>query len=223
MSELSVFVDESGNLGWDSKYYILSLVFHDQENDVTAQISHYEQLLLDRELQNKPFHLVPLTHGNDCFKNESIELRRRYLLSFASFVWRIPFSYKTFAYRKTEFTDRDALGMKMKRDVVEFLFENLDWFQGYDVVKIYYDDGQRLITRSLHKAFEYALWRQALVYRDADPGHYRLAQIADFVCGIEHAALKYDNHEESKSDTAFFGTRRDFRKNHLKKLRRHRF
>lgn len=59
------------------------------------------------------------------------------------------------------------------------------------------------------------------MYRDADPSHYRLAQIADFACGIEHAALKYDNHEESKTDVAFFGTRRELKKNFLKKLWKH--
>lgn len=30
MSELSVFVDESGDLGGVSNYYLVTLVFHDQ-------------------------------------------------------------------------------------------------------------------------------------------------------------------------------------------------
>lgn len=158
MSELSVFVDESGNLGRDSKYYILSLVFHDQAVDVSGEIAAYERLLGERGLQNKPFHLVPLTHGNEAFANEDIETRTRYLFSFASFAWRIPFHYKTLVYRKSEFADRAALGKKMKRDIIEFLFENLERFQEFDAVKIYYDDGQRLITNALHGAFEYALW-----------------------------------------------------------------
>lgn len=222
MSELSVFVDESGNLGRDSKYYILSLVFHDQTVDVSGDIASYERLLRERGLQNKPFHLVPLTHGNEAFANEDIEARTRYLFSFASFARRIPFRYKTFVYRKSEFADRTALGKKMKRDIIEFLFENLERFQEFDAVKIYYDDGQRLIANALHGAFEYALWQQALVYREATPSLYRLAQIADLVCGIEHAALKYERHEEGKTDLAFFGTWRDFKKNFLKKLRKHR-
>lgn len=164
---------------------------------------------------------MPLTHGNEDFANEDIETRTRYPFSFASFVWRIPFCYKTFVYRKSEFTDRVALGGKMKRELIEYLFEHLEWLQQFDAVKIYYDDGQRLITNVLHGAFECALWQQALVYREASPTSYRLAQIADFVCGIEHAVLKYERHEERKTDLAFFGSWRDFKKTFLKKLRKH--
>lgn len=222
MSELSVFVDESGNLGPDSKYYILSLVFHDQANDISGEMIRYEQLLRDRGLQSRQFHLVPLTHGNGSFANEGIEERTRYLFSFTSFVWHVPFSYTIFMYRKSEFTSRAALEKKMKRDITDFLFEKLERFQGFEAVKIYYDNGQRLITRVLHGAFGYALSQQALVYREASPNLYRLSQIADFVCGIELAALKYEHHEEGKTDLAFFGGWRDFKKNFLRKLRKHR-
>lgn len=34
MRELSVFVDESGNLGDDAKYYLLALALHDQSKNV---------------------------------------------------------------------------------------------------------------------------------------------------------------------------------------------
>lgn len=110
----------------------------------------------------------------------------------------------------------------MRRDLALFLFERLDEFQEYDSVKIYYDDGQRLITNVLHAAFEYVLAKQALVYRDADPGEYRLFQLADFACGIEHVACKYDDASNGKTEDLFFGTHRDFRKTFLKRLRRHR-
>lgn len=33
MAELSVFIDESGNSRRDSKYYLLTLVFHKQDED----------------------------------------------------------------------------------------------------------------------------------------------------------------------------------------------
>lgn len=88
MKDLPIFVGESGNLGWGSKCYILSLVFYVQANDVSEEIACCERLLLERGLQNKPFHLVRLMHGNKDFANEDIETRARYLFSFASFVWR---------------------------------------------------------------------------------------------------------------------------------------
>ena len=51
MRELSVFVDESGNLGDDAKYYLLALVLHDQSKDVFEHIGRYESTLAQRGLR----------------------------------------------------------------------------------------------------------------------------------------------------------------------------
>lgn len=45
MREFSVFVDESDNLGDDAKYYLLTLVLHDQSKDVFERIGRYSFLL----------------------------------------------------------------------------------------------------------------------------------------------------------------------------------
>ena len=54
MRELSVFVDESGNLGDDAKYYLLALVLHDQSEDVFEHIGHDESTLAQRGLRDIP-------------------------------------------------------------------------------------------------------------------------------------------------------------------------
>lgn len=53
----------------------------------------------------------------------------------------------------------------MRRDIVNFLFDNLAELQAYDAVKVYYDNGQHSIAESLHLAIEYALSKDAVVYR----------------------------------------------------------
>lgn len=94
--------------------------------------------------------------------------------------------------------------------------------QAYDIVKIYYDDGQGMVTDALHAAFEYALNKQAITYRECSPADFRLQQIADFICEIELAAIKYEANEVGGTERLFFGTNRDFKKNYLKKLRKKR-
>ena len=45
MKELSVFVDESGDLGeynFHSPYYIVSFVLHDQDIDISDALNHLE-------------------------------------------------------------------------------------------------------------------------------------------------------------------------------------
>lgn len=221
MDELSVFVDESGNLGRDSKYYILTLVFHDQSDDISAPIRNYELALANRNLPNEPFHFVPLTHGNGAFGSLSVLERARFMSCFASFAWHVPFYYKSFIFKKAEFRDREALAVRMKRDLIIFLFDRLQVLQKFNTVKLYYDDGQRLITNVLHTSFEYVLGNQVIVYREADPRVYRLFQLADFVCGIERVASKYEYGEEGSTEKLMFGVRRDFLKSYIRKLRKH--
>lgn len=48
MSELSIFVDESGDFGKvenNSPYYLVSLVFHNQSDDIYQQITALENAL----------------------------------------------------------------------------------------------------------------------------------------------------------------------------------
>ena len=221
MRELSVFVDESGDLGGESKYYLLALVFHDQDDSLSPLIEQYERVLSERSLENVPLHLNPLLRGNEAYTNMSAPHRLRLLTSFATFAHKCPFTYRVFSYRKDRFCDMEALGARMRRDLIECLFDNIEWFQTFDLVKIYYDDGQTLVTRALHDGFEYALAREAVMYRDARPVEYRMLQVADYVCGVELAALTYDAGEEGATDRIFFGSRRDFVRTFLRKLRKH--
>lgn len=221
MRELSVFVDESGDLGGESRYYLLALVFHDQVDDLSHTISLYERDLVVRGLKDVPLHLNPLLRANDDYSGMTVKQRATYLASFSTFAQHSPFGYRVFAYRKDRFASPADLGARMRRDLIDFLFDGIGWLQRFDRVKIYYDDGQSLVTRALHDGFEYALAREAVVYRDARPADYRMLQVADYVCGVELAALKYERGEEGATDRLFFGTRRDFVRTFLRKLRRH--
>lgn len=221
MKELFVFVDESGDLGGESKYYLLTLVFHNQGHDLSRSITLYEQSLASRGLPNIPFHFNPLLRANEGYQHLDASLRSKLLMSFGTFAQHTPFSYHVFIYQKDQFESADKLARAMRRDLTELLFDSLDKFIDFDLVKIYYDDGQPLITHILHAAFEYVLFRNAVVYRDARPADYRMFQMADFVCGIELTALKYASREETSTDRRFFGLWRDFKKNYLRRLRRH--
>ena len=206
MAELSVFVDESGNSGLDSKYYLLTLVFHDQSRKLAPLISTYIETLANRGLSDIPFHT-----------------RKKLLTSFSTFANKAPYSYRTFSYEKRQLGNDEKLFARMKKDLVNFLFDNLAFFQSYDQIKIYYDNGQGNVTRVLHSGFEYALGKQVITYRNGEPSDYKLQQVADLVCGIELAALKYDNNEQASAERIFFGSWRDFNKGFLKKQRKHTF
>ena len=54
------------------------------------------------------------------------------------------------------------------------------------------------------------------------PSKFRLQQVADYVCGIELTALKYEQDIQTRTDERFFGMKTSFKKNVMRKLRKHR-
>ena len=45
-NDLGIFVDESGEQGTESKYYLMALVFRDQSKDISLRLTRYEQSCL---------------------------------------------------------------------------------------------------------------------------------------------------------------------------------
>lgn len=51
---------------------------------------------------------------------------------------------------------------------------------------------------------------------------YRFSQVADYICTLELEALKHGEGVEGRTSTLFFGTKRQFERNYLKKIRKKR-
>lgn len=167
-----------------------------------------------------PFHASPLMNGNDGYFSMDLATRKKILATFASFARRLPVAYTSFLYERRQFVDHDALGTRMRRDVVTFLFDHLERFQSFDVVKVYYDDGQKVVSQTLRSAVSYSLAKNSVLFRKCDATAYRLSQVADLLCTIELTARKYENGESTLTDEKVFGGSRAFKDNYLKNARR---
>ena len=221
-TECSIFVDETGSEGGRSRYYALTLVFHEQADDIETAVAKYEAALRDRGLDNLPFHASPLLNGHDQYSGLDISVRKSMFMAFFIMLRHLPIRYRTFMYRQSEYAGRAELFTRLRKDMTAFLFDGLAWFQSFDVVKIYYDDGQKVVTQSLHAAVEYVLSRKSLLYRNASPSEYRLAQAADMLCTLELTAQKFRAREATRTDEKFFGSAGAFRNNFMKIIKRKR-
>ena len=74
--ELSIFVDESGDRGGKARYYLLTLVFHDQADSIAEVVTGYEAKLAGADLPNIPFHSEPLMNGHKDYEFLNIEQRK---------------------------------------------------------------------------------------------------------------------------------------------------
>lgn len=142
--------------------------------------------------------------------------RKRLLACFSGFVRRLPVTYVTFNYRMSEVENTGQLARCMFQDVCGILNGHLAYFQGFDQLKVYYDDGQPSVSRALHATVEDSISRQAIVYRGTRFESFRLAQTADYLCAIELAALKYERGVQTATDQMFYGGAQSFKRNWLK-------
>ncbi len=220
MRGLGVFVDASGSDGLSDRHYLLTVVMHDQSESIADSIESYESALRAKGLPDIPFHTSPLMNGKDMYSGLDLGTRKALLGSFRVFFRHTPVRYHTFAYATKQFASLERLAGTTRRDLVNFLFDNLAELQGYDAVKVYYDNGQRSIAESLHLAIEYALSRDTVVYRSAQPCEYRLSQAADCICTMELTAIKFAEHATTATDEKFFGKWSDFKKGILKETRK---
>jgi len=219
MRVLSTFADESGDSSNQSKYYLLTLVFHDQDDDIMPNIVRHESGLRNSGLPDIPFHMSPLLNGHGNFWNLDLDIRKQLLVRFFTFAKLAPIRYKTFVYKKSELPPERII-TKMKQDLINYLFQNIEYFQQFDSVKVYYDRGQKLITNNLTAAMNYVLANNTAEFKDGSQSLYRLAQVADLLCGFELTALKFEAHEETNTDEIFFKNARYFKQNYLKAIRR---
>ena len=209
---LSVFIDESGDFGYGkegaSSFYVLSLVFHDQSQDIRKKITAISSL--------PAFHTGPLIRREPPFQSLSLEERGKMLRHFFIFLTILPIQTKSFVYRKDSFPDDYKMQAQMAKDLQAFLTQQKEFLSSFEGVIGYYDKGQSPITQLLNVSF--ALeginvgWKQRV-----DPTRYRLYQVADFVATIRLLEAKLHYGSLSPSEEAFF-THRILKNTYLRYL-----
>ena len=110
MRECSIFVDETGETGKNasqSEYFGVSLVFHEQDDAELPLFDAYQQTLANKHLPNIPLHAEPLLNGNGEYRTLRLSERQRLLQSFLLMVRKLPVSYVTFMFEKTDFRNRN--------------------------------------------------------------------------------------------------------------------
>ena len=222
MKELSIFIDESGDLGKydkNSPYYIISLVFHNQENDITDAINKLEDHLVEKNMpKDHCFHIGPMIRKEEDYENLLIEERRNLLSSLIVFVKHIKISYKTFVVEKKDASDKDSILAHLAKKLSLFIQENESYFNLYERVVLYYDNGQAELGRLLLTIFSVLI--SNFEYKKVKPSSYRLFQVADLLCTIELINVKKETNTLTKWEKEFFYDDRAFKTTVYRPLKR---
>ena len=109
----------------------------------------------------------------------------------------------------------------MAKDLSLFIRENLEFFQKFDDVVLYYDNGQTELNRILNFALSTEL--STYSYRKVLPIDYKLFQVADLICTLKLLELKCENGELSRSEQLMFHSKRELKKQFIKPLQKKQF
>ena len=224
MNDLSIFVDESGDFGpyeHHSPLYIVTIVFHEQHHDETANIQRFNQSLAEMGMPNHVVHTGPLIRREEAYANLSIDERMQIFRKTFNFVRKANITYKSLVVEKQHVNSSLQLVSLLSKQLAKFLTVNMEYFMGFDRLILYYDNGQTELTKILVSVF-HALFRN-VEHREAKPSAYRLQQVADMICTLELTLLKAERKSLSKSECGFFKSARDLKKDYIKPLSLKRF
>lgn len=211
MKELSIFVDESGDFGeyaQHAPYYIITMVFHDQSNDISSNINILNNAL--RQIgygDEQAVHTEPLIRREPPYQYFQPNERRAILAKLYYFTLNCDIKYKSFVFKKAEYENSFKLEARMARELSQFIRENLSYFQNFEKVILYYDNGQHELNRILNTVLATQLADYDV--RKVIPNEYRLFQVADLICTLELLKTKMGHGKLSNSEERIFHSKRD--------------
>ena len=109
----------------------------------------------------------------------------------------------------------------MAREMSRYIRNSLEFFQSFDRIVLYYDNGQHELNRILNAVLATELSHYEM--KKVAPSDYKLFQVADLICTLELINEKLRHGEMNRSEELLFRSKRDFRKDFMDALIKKRF
>lgn len=216
---LSCFIDEAGDFGaynHRSPYYVVSVVLHEQSDSIQNQIDGLDRYLNDLGYPNHALHTGPLIRREPPYEGLFMEDRKKLFNLLFRFARKLPIRFLTAKVKKSECSNTDELETKLTKAITNELMRNEDYFRSFDKIIIYYDSGQKPLKRILNIIFSSKF--SDVEVRKVSPVDYRLFQVADLVCTLDHIYFKIELGFFSKTEKEFFSTAHDFKRDYWRKI-----
>lgn len=220
---LSVFIDESGDFGpyeAHAPYYLVAMVLHQQSIDIAPNIREFDTHLQNLGYAHHAVHTGPLIRRESNYSHDPVEDRKRLFNALFHFCRKVDIHYTCVKIRKIECPDVITMTAKLSKELAKTFRANEVFWNSFDRIIVYYDNGQIELTKILTSVFS-ALYTH-VEFRKVAPVDYKLFQAADLICTLELLEEKAENNAFSRSELEFFGSTRDFRKNYLKPIQKKR-
>ena len=138
-NRLNIFIDETGEFGFKkgaAKFYGVSMVFHEQNSDITDalnQLNHRLDLLNFHAM----IHMGDLVCGHGDYKDLDILSRRETYKSLYNFSSKVPTRYKTIIVEKRNLDNVSALQTAIEAKLKATIVDNLEYLQKFNQIVVY--------------------------------------------------------------------------------------
>ena len=99
-------------------------------------------------------HTGPIIRQEQEYRLESIEIRRKLLKKMMAFFRQVNIQCKSIYIEKKHISDEVEVAGKLAKNLSTFLRNHISEFLSYDVVKVYYDNGQIELNKILSSVFK---------------------------------------------------------------------
>ncbi len=215
---LSVFIDESGDFGQfnpSSPNYYVAMVLHNQEIDISKNIEALERQISNWGYPEHVIHTGPLIRRESVYKNDLREQRKALFNALYHFTRMLDIQYICPMINQGDCAEKSKLAYtdKLTKEIVSQLRSKDTYFLSFDKIIIYYDYGQVELAQILVSVFNTMF--SNVEFRKIEMNQYKLSQAADLICTEDAIAQKTIL---TKSESEFFHSKNDFKKNIYKNI-----
>lgn len=222
MKRLNIFVDETGEFGFGngaSELYGVSFTFHEHDDDIMPELYKLNDCL-NRIGYTDMIHMADLIMRREDYKYFDIEKRKSIFNAIYQFSRKIPVKYQTIIIDKKYADSSRVLRQQLSSEINKMIKENESYFEKFDKIVMYYDNGQETLGTILDSIF---LRFDGFEHRiEFDHKEKRLFQVSDMLTYIDKYDYKYKNKMKFTKGEKFFFSISEIRKI-LKELNKKRF
>lgn len=143
----------------------------------------FEEMMANIGWPQHCIHAGPIIRAEEDYKSTNLNDRKHILMKMMTFARHLDIKYRTIFIEKKHIHDSVEAAGKLSKQLATVIKENLQYFCDFDVVKIYYDNGQIEVNRILSSVFNALL--ENVEFKKVIPAQYRLFQVADLICTLK--------------------------------------
>lgn len=214
--QLSIYIDETGDFGpYDSntKIYGVGFVLCEDLDKCDPYLRQFHRRLQSKEAGEFPIHVGPIIRREGPYINLLHEERLLLFDAIFDLLLESPINVLYTMVRKSE-KDTD---MEMAKALSNLVRDNLEYFNSFEKIIIYYDNGQSQLKSLLLGIFSANFLNFEMVL--ARQSEHPFMQLADLVSSLALLNYKVKEGNLSKSENEFFAGRRNLKKVYLSGLK----